>query len=65
MIYGDRLDDHGRKFIGLHETVLLCALLQGEFFSSFVARLPEYPNNLLSLELLPRLMAGQTEGSQV
>ena len=22
MISGDRLDDHGRKFIGLHETVL-------------------------------------------
>ena len=27
MIYGDRLDDHGRKFIGLHETVLpLCSI---------------------------------------
>ena len=22
MIYGSRLDDHGRRFIGLHETVL-------------------------------------------
>ena len=29
MIYGDRLDDHGRKFIGLHETVLpLCSVVR-------------------------------------
>ena len=32
MIYGDRLDDHGRKFIGLHETVLpLCSVARSIF----------------------------------
>ena len=32
MIYGDRLDDHGRKFIGLHETaLLLCSVARSVF----------------------------------
>ena len=32
MIYGDRFDDHGRKFIGLHETVLpLCSIARSVF----------------------------------
>ena len=62
MMYGYQLDDHGRNVVGLHETVLpLCLVAR----SVFVARLPKTPNNSLSLELLPRLMAGQTEGSRV
>ena len=32
MIYGNRLDDHGRKFIGLHETVFpLCSVARSVF----------------------------------
>ena len=32
MIYGDRLDDHGRKFIGLHKTILpLCSVARSVF----------------------------------
>ena len=32
MIYGSRLDDHGRRFIGLHDTVLpLCSVARSVF----------------------------------
>ena len=70
MIYGDRFDDHGRKFIGLHETVLPLCSIARSFFQQVRGSIAKNlvvknPNSLLSLELLPRLMAGQTEGSRV
>ena len=67
MIYGSRLDDHGRRFIGLHESSMpLCSVARSIFqqLRGSTAKNLKFTNRL-SLELLPRLVAGQKEGSLV
>ena len=57
MIYGDRLDDHGRKFIGLHEIIVpLCSVARSVFqqLRGSTAKKSKQPGlNRLPLKLLP------------